>query len=235
MNKTKTTALWHLPCLIALLSCGLSPGLGQDQQTRRLVINGQAGEATVIEIQGHSYVDVAALARIANGSVNFQGTQVVVSLPSSTDKNASAGTETEHSTDLSFSRTFVNAAFEEIALLREWASPLANAIRNGYPVTEDWVASYRAKAANGLAAASAAVSTSADQSAFQLLTNEFETVKQWSNKLLDARKSMSAANYSLSADALRNDPQSQKIITCGHFLTSMLAGGSYQDDSSCHS
>jgi len=235
MKKTKTTKFRYLPYLIALLSCGFSLGLGQNQQTRKLVINGQAGEASVIEIQGHSYVDVAALARIANGSVNFQGTEVVVSLPSSPDKNGSVDTEPERSTDVGFSRTFVNAAFEEIALLREWASPLANAIRNGYPVTEDWVASYRAKATNGLAAASAAVSTSADQSAFQLLTNEFEAVGQWSNKLLDARKSMSAANYSLSAEALRNDPQSQKIIACGHFLTSMLAGWHYQDDSSCHS
>lgn len=123
---------------------------------------------------------------------------------------------------------------EEMALMREWASPLAYAIQNGYPLTEQWVAGYREQAANGLRLASVAATTDADRSALQLLTSEFEAVKEWSNKLVDARKPMDAAKYAMSAGALQNHPLSQKIVTCSRFLGPMLASGQFQDDPSCH-
>ena len=118
--------------------------------------------------------------------------------------------------------------------MREWASPLAYAIQNGYPITEQWVAGYRESAANGVRMATVAASTSDDRNALQLLSNEFESVREWSNKLVEARKSLNTANYSMSESALRDDPLSQKIVTCGHFLASMLGSGSYQDNPSCH-
>lgn len=123
---------------------------------------------------------------------------------------------------------------ETIALMREWASPLAYAIQNGYPVTENWVANYREQAAHGLRLASVAATTDADRGALQLLTNEFEAVREWSNKLVEARKSMNTGQYSVSANALRDDPLSQKIVACGRFLAPMLASGNIQDDPSCH-
>ena len=45
---------------------------------------------------------------------------------------------------------------------------------------------------------------------------------------------MGAAQYAISTSALRDDPLSQKIVTCGRFLAQMLASGSFQDDSTCH-
>jgi len=132
------------------------------------------------------------------------------------------------------SREFVRAGIEEISRLREWATPLATAIQNGYPITEESVVPYQHKAEDGLRAATASMSSDADRNALQLLTNEFEAVSQWSTHLVDARKSMSAGNYAVSEDALRNDPLSQKIITCAHFLGPMLASGTFQDDTSCH-
>jgi hypothetical protein len=59
-------------------------------------------------------------------------------------------------------------------------------------------------------------------------------VQAWSNKLLEERKSMNAAKYALSPDALKNDPLSQKIVSCAHFLGQMLISGNFQDDHSCH-
>jgi hypothetical protein len=82
--------------------------------------------------------------------------------------------------------------------------------------------------------ASSAVSTDADRNALGLLRHEFESVQEWSNKLLEARKSMNAAKYALSPSELHNDPLSQKIVSCGHFLGQMLASGDFQDDPSCH-
>jgi hypothetical protein len=82
--------------------------------------------------------------------------------------------------------------------------------------------------------ASTAVSSDADRDAFQLLNHEFDAVQEWSNKLLEARKSMDTAKYSVSPTALQNDPLSQKIVSCGRFLGQMLVSGNFQDEASCH-
>jgi hypothetical protein len=204
------------------------------QPSRTLVINGQSGEASVVQIDGRLYVDLGTLASIANGSVDFQGSRVVLTIPAPAATDVAGPHLTDQSINSSFSREFMRAGIEEIALMREWASPLAYAIQNGYPVAEQWVAGYREQAAHGLRLASVAASTDADRNALQLLTSEFEAVKEWSSKLVEARKSMDTAKYSISASALQNDPLSQKIVACGRFLGSMLGSGQFQDDPSCH-
>lgn len=205
------------------------------QQTQTLVINGVSGQAAVVQIGGRAYVDVAALARIANASLSFSPNQIVLVLPpSAANTPAVAAAPADHVADTGLTRDFMKAGIEAIALMREWGSPLASAIRNGYPLTEDWVAGYRDAAAQGLSMASVAASSDADRNALQLLSNEFASVKEWSNKLVEARQSMDTAKYAVSPGALREDPLSQKIITCGHFLASMLGSGSFQDDPSCH-
>lgn len=225
--------LWRCSLVALSLVMILTSVFGQTKQQRRtLVVNGQSGEAAVVQVDGRLYVDLGTLVSIANGSVAFQGNRIVVTVPSSA--NEPLARQSDHAADSGFSREFMRAGIEEIALMREWASPLAYAIQNGYPVTEQWVAGYREQAANGLRLAAVAVTTEADRSAIQLLTNEFEAVKEWSNKLVEARKSMDTAKYAMSASALQNDPLSQKIVTCGRFLGPMLASGQFQDDPSCH-
>ncbi len=203
------------------------------QQTATIVVNGQSGKAPVIQNSGHTYIDVGALAQIAQGSLSFSGKQIVLTIPPASG-NASAGADTSQPADESkLSRGFMKAAIEEISLLREWAAPVANAIQNGYPIQESWVNNYKQKAATGLQLATTAASTTGDQSALQFLNNEFQGVSQWSDNLVQAAQQMNTAKYSMSPDSLRNDPQSQKLITCWRFLGSMLASGSFQDDSSC--
>lgn len=203
------------------------------QDNRNIVVNGKSGDMAVLEVNGRTYVDVETLTRIAHGSVMFQGNRILLDLPAAPGERGTLESNPEKSQSR-FSQAFVKAAIEEITLMHEWASLLANAIQNGYPVTETWVAGYQQKAESGLRADSASVSTEADRNALQLLTNEFDAVRQWSSTLIDARKSMSTANYALSKDALQNDPLSRKIIACSHFLGPMLASGIFQDDASCH-
>jgi len=38
------------------------------QESRTLIVNGQPGQVAVVQMNGHSYVDRDALARVANGS-----------------------------------------------------------------------------------------------------------------------------------------------------------------------
>ena len=216
----------------------LSLSVGSSAQNantiRTLVVNGQTGEAGVVLVNGREYVDLQALVRIANGSVGFQGERIIVVLPASNVSRSAPAPPEEQDVTAGLSPEFMKAGIEELALMREWASPLAYAIQNGYPVTEQSVSSYHAQAANGLRLASAAAKTESDRNALQLLNNEFDAVQEWSNKLIAARKSMDTAQYSMSAGALQNDPLSQKIIACGHFLGSMLGSGTFQDDPSCH-
>jgi len=210
----------------------------QNQRPRVLVIDGRAGQAEVIEKGGRTFVDLQSLTEMANGSLSFKANRIILSLPASNTSQPTAEPAeepTHRPADHSeLSRDFIRAGIEEIATMREWASTLAYAIQNNYQVTDDWAANYREQAANNLRLASTASSTEADRNALQLLTNEFEAVREWSDRLVKARKSMDTAKYALSPDALRNEALSQKIVTCGRFLAAMLGGGSFQDDPSCH-
>jgi len=219
--------------LLLTLMCATSLAQAPQQQ-RTLVVNGQSGQASVVLISGRTFVDLAALARIANGSVGFQGNQITLTLPSSAAAAHTPPPQPEPTPTTGLSREFMKAGIETLAQMREWATTLAYAIQNGYGVTDNWVADYREQAASSLRLATAAASTDSDRSALQLLNNEFESVRDWSNKLVEAKKSMDVGKYAVSPNALRDEPLSKKIIACGHFLATMLAGGEFQDDASCH-
>jgi hypothetical protein len=200
------------------------------QQNGTLVVSGQSGVAPVIQVNGRSYVEVEALARLTNGSLSFKGNQITLTLPApaagapTTDSSASqpAGSE--------FSKEFMKAGIEEMSVIREWRSALVNAVQNGYPLTDDLVAAYRGQAATNLRLASVAVSTDSDQNVYQLLSNEFDKMQQLTNKLLAARKNL---NY-ISRDALKDDPLDQQVLACARSLAAIAASGQFQDDGTCH-
>ena len=221
--------------LLLLISACRMSSAQENSQTKTLVVNGRSGEAVVGQFNGRTYVDLESLARIAGGSLAFQGNKVTLELPGS---SATAPATDSHVNSppapTGLSRDFTQAAIETLAQMREWASTMANAIRYGYAVTDDWAAGYREKAASSLRQASSSASTESDHNALALLTNEFHNVEAWSNQLVEAKKNMATAKYSMSNDALRNEPLSQKIINCGHFLGAMLGSGDFKDDPSCH-
>jgi hypothetical protein len=198
------------------------------QQTRTLIVNGQPGQATVVQVNGRSYVDVEALARITNGSLGFNGNQITLTLPSAASAPAAAAS-TNPPPDAGLSKGFLKAGIEAMSLVREWHSALANAIKNGFPISGAWLAGYRAQAVPALRLASVAASTDSDRSAFQLLTNAFNFMDKLSNQYVAARQSL---DY-ISPDALDNDPLDQKLVNCGHSLAAMVASGQFVDDGSC--
>ena len=218
--------------LLMLVLCKIS--LGQmATETRTLVVNGKSGEAAVVRLNGRTYVDLESLARIANGSLSFHGNTITLAL-SASSSGADTQQHEEQTSQNALSRDFTKAGIETLAQMREWASTMAYAIRNGYGVTEGWANEYRAKASNSLSIASAAASNDADRKALQLLTNTFESLGQWSDDLVEAKKSMDTAKYSTSPNALRDEPLSQKIINCGRFLSKMLGSGVFEDNPACN-
>jgi hypothetical protein len=199
------------------------------QQTRTLIVNGQPGQATVVQVNGRSYVDVEALARITNGSLGFNGNQITLTLPSAASTSGPAAASASPSADAGLSRGFLKAGIEAMSLVREWHSALANAIKNGFPISGSWLAGYRGQATAALRLATVAASTDSDRSAIQLLTNAFNFMDSLSNQYVAARQSL---DY-ISPDALANDPLDQKLVNCGHSLAAMVASGQFVDDGSC--
>jgi hypothetical protein len=214
------------------------PALSQNtQQSATLTVNGHSGEVPVIQAGGRSYVDVEALARITNGSVSFNGNQILLTLPTpgrgarmTVPARQSTAPTSAPAPSAGFSRSFLNAGIEAMAEIREWRSALESAVQYGFPPGDTWINRYSGPAATSISLASAAVSTDDDRQGFQLVNNEFNNMQSLSDKMLSARKNM---NY-IAPDALQNDPLDQKILACGRALGAMAAAGRFQDAGACH-
>jgi len=229
---SRSSGWWIIPAVMAFSGVALAQA---SQQQRTLVVNGQSGAATIVQINGRSYIDLETLARIANGSLAFQGNQIVLTIPSSSADVPAMVPADRQPTAPGLSIDFMKAAIQDLATIKEWYSTLAYAIQRGVPGDGSRVFIYRDKAAQGLKLATVAASNDSDQSALQLLTTHFNNVQRWSNTLVESRKSLGTANYSMSPSALNDDPLYQTITRCSQFLATMLAGGKFEDDgSSCH-
>ena len=212
--------------LAALLAV---PGIAVSQsgeEARIFVVNGQEGQAPVVRVQGRSYVELEALARLTHGSLSFNGNQTTLTLPGSTGSGPVKGV----ATNSEFSKDFLRAGIEEMAVIREWRIALTNAVQRGIPVTDDWIALYRSPATTDLRLASVAAATDSDRNAYQLISNEFDNMKKLSDRFVAAHTSL---NYT-SPDALKDDALDQQILNCARSLTAMVASGQYVDDGSCH-
>jgi hypothetical protein len=214
---------WVMLALLLIL-----PGLALSQaaqQNLTFLVNGQPGQAAVVQMNGRSFVDIESLVRIVNGSLRFKENQIILTLPAPTTNAPSAQAEPP-----AFSKDFLRAGIEEMAAIREWRSVLTNSVQHGYPVAEDWLSDYRGQAAKNLTLASVAASTDYDRGALKLLTSEFDNMDKLSNNILAIRKSR---DY-LPPDALNDDPLNQRILTCAHSLASMVASGKFEDDGTCY-
>lgn len=209
------------PCLVLSQSV---------HENRTLIVNGQPGEAPVVQLKGRSYVDVEALARLTNSSLSFKGDQITLTLPTSTTSVATATSLASEPASSALSKDFLKAGIETIAVIREWRTALVTAVRNAYPVTDDSDTSYRNQAAKDLRLVSVAVSTDSDRGAYQLFSKELSNMQNFSNEIIAAHDSM----QNISPEALKNEPLEQQTLSCARSLTSMLSTGQFQDDGTCH-
>ena len=224
---SRSSRWWIIAAVLAFSGLALAQA---NQLKRTLVVNGKGGDATIVQINGRSYIDLETLARIANGSLAFQGNQIVLTIPLSSADVAAMVPADRQPTAPGLSNDFMKAAIQDLATIKEWYSTLAYAIQRGVPGDGSRVFIYRDKAAQGLRLATVAASNDPDQNALQLLTTHFNNVQKWSNALLESRKSLGTANYSMSPNALNDDPLYQTITRCSQFLGTMLAGSKFEDD-----
>jgi len=201
-------------------------------QIQTLVVSGYPGSVPVTQMNGRNYVGIEALAHVVNGSLSFNGNQMTLKF-SAAGVNPAAPPPAEAAgpaTSTGFSRKFLQAGIEAMSSVREWHSALASAIQNQYPVTENGLAQYQAQAMTNLRLAQASATTDADQNAAQLLANEYQKMKQLSDKYVAKRTNMTY----IPSGALESDALNQSIVACGKSLGAMAASGQFVDDGTCH-
>ena len=229
MNE-KTRNVWVVATIAMFV---VAVGLVQAaQQGTVLVLNGYSGTVPVMRVNGKNYVNVEALARVTNGSMSFNGNQIVLTLAAAGSGGGAAASQQAAppaSQNAGFSKEFLTAAIEEMSTVREWHSALASAITNGFPVTGELVAPYQAQAATNLRLMQVAVSTQSDQEAAQLISNAYQKMKQLSDKYVAKRANLEF----VGPNALKNDPLDQSLIACGMSLRSMAGSGQFVDDGTC--
>ena len=229
MNE-KTRSVWVVAAVAMFV---VMVGLVQAaQQGTVLVLSGYTETVPVMQVNGKNYVNVEALARATNGSMSFNGNQIVLTLPAAGSGGGAAASQQAApaaSQNAGFSKEFLTAAIEEMSTLREWHSALASAIANGFPVTGELVGPYQAQAVTNLRLMQVAVSTQSDQGAAQLISNAYQKMKQLSDKYVAKRAKLEF----VGPNALKNDPLDQSLIACGTSLRSMAGSGQFVDDGTC--
>ena len=220
--------------MLAVLAAMLTaPGLltvnGSAQTPQKAItftIAGHPGEAQLLHINGKSYVDIEALARLTQGSLSFKGNQTTLTLPPA---DAEAPAATPHA-KAGFSTAFVQAGIEELSMIREWRIAIVNAVLNNNPIALDWVSAHHRQAEKYLALTSAAASTDDDHSANPLLSAEFNNMQ----KLSEAYLAMRNQAAFLSPDTFDNGPLEEQILTCARGFVSMTETHEFQDQAACH-
>src|SRR5208282_197295 len=101
----------HKPVMFGTVLLMVAIAMAQSQREREaLSVQGYQGHANVIRYQGRVFVDAEALAQITSGSLSFEKSRIILTLPGPDDSASSA--EAHRS---GFSRPFVKAAIEAMA------------------------------------------------------------------------------------------------------------------------
>jgi hypothetical protein len=223
-------------CFRSLTALALSltfagAALAQNEPAKKtLVVNGRTVNGAVVQIEGHSYVDVDTFARIMNAAVRFEPGRVILTLPA-----PQAGSKPER-TAPGLSKDFSKAGISQLAEMREWKAAIASVIRSGV-AAGTWLGpllhEHRARAEASLGQTSLAAKTESDQKALQLLKNELAGLGEWDSNTQATIHSLNA-EQSVNPAATQNDPLLAKISECGNFLSAMLVDGEFADSPSCH-
>ncbi len=217
------------PKRVALLGASLAFGgmlLAQRTPDKKLILNGKATSATVLQMDGHSYVDVEALAQITNGSVRIEASQVVLTIPNS-NFDANTGQVTP-----GLSREFASAAIATLAEMKEWKGGLAAMVTFGLAVDGSWAQIYHERVQTSLQQATVAATTNSDHNALQLLNTQYSNLAKWESMVVAERQDHNGAR-TVAANSLRDDPVLIKFTTCGRFLSTMLGSGIFADNPNC--
>jgi hypothetical protein len=204
----------------------------QDAPKKTLVVNGVSTPAAVVQIGGHSYVDVEAFAQAVNASVSFDGGKVTLTMPG----GAAPAVPATEAKKVGLSREFSLTGIAALSDMREWRAALASSRRFGI-AAGNWLApylrDYQNRAQKSVDQAGLTATTESDHKAAELLRNELSNVTQWDAQTQATIQSLNA-EPSVNPAATDNDPLRIKIADCGTALTAMFISGQFSDNANCH-
>jgi hypothetical protein len=215
---------------VTILGFVLSLGvvlLAQRAPDKRLVINGKSTNVTVLQLNGHSYLDIETVAQIINGSVKFETNQVALTIP-----NANFDTSSPQD-NARLSKDFASSAISTLAEMKEWKGTLGTLVKFGLAVDDSWAQVYHERVQLSLDQTSVAASTNADHSALQLLNTQFANLAKWEGVVIKERQDLNGAR-TVAPESLQNDPILTKFSSCARFLGGMLGSGFFANNPSCN-
>ncbi len=224
---------------VALCSLWIMPHLIAQALPRptTLSVAGATGEAPVVQVNGHSYVDVQALAQMTGATMQFQGRRIVMLFPNQTAPSGSAAGNSPPAqatqapaAPAGLSREFVTSAVGAVSSMREWRVALVSSVQRNQPIADDLMSPYRRNSETQVALAAAAAHNSADRNAATLLQNELGNLRTLSGNYI----SLHDSNTNIRTDALDTDALSIKVQNCLQGLAGMSVGSTYQDIATCH-
>jgi hypothetical protein len=226
--------------LILVLGFALSlAGVLSAQGTpeKALVVNGKTADAGVRQIDGHSYIDIEALAQLTDAAITVEPDRIILTIPVAKPAAAPSAPTPQAAQPAQpvqgLSRGFASTAIAVLAEMREWRGVVETMVTYGLAVSGSWAQDNHDRVNGALGQATLAASTDADRDAFQLLNNEFDAMESWTSSVQAARKVLNGAE-TVDPNALSNDPALTKITNCSRFLNGMLVSGEFSDDGSCH-
>jgi hypothetical protein len=195
-------------------------------QSGTLTIVGYTGQAPIFQLNGKYCVELEQLAHLTQASLTFKTNQIVLDLSPSSPPEQAAETKPKSG----FSKGFLQAAIEQLGVMREWRGGIKDAIQSSFPLPEDWIAAQRRNAEKSLALVSTAITTDDDKKAYPLLAGEVNLVQRLSDQYIAMRKNL---DY-MPPDFLDSDPLDQQILGCSHGLAAMASANQFQEEPNCH-
>src|SRR5260370_5608385 len=154
---------------VAILGFILSLGgvlFAQRAPDKKLVINGKSTDVTILQVDGHSYIDIETVAQITNGSVKFEPNQVALTIPeANVDENSPQDTTR-------LSKDFASSAISTVAEMKEWKGTLGTLVKFGMAVDDAWAQIYREPPQLSLDQTPLSESTKPEAKTFQLLDHK---------------------------------------------------------------
>lgn len=235
--KNRTRLFCFLLFGLVLISAGIL--WAQSSPGRTLIVNGKES-GTVVQMSGHSYVDLETVVEFTNASVMIEPDRILLTFQAPVTGGNTTGSPSAPSPPPpppppppGLSRDFARLAIAELAEMREWRGAVGTILAYGVPVVGTWPEDYHDRAQADLNQVAVTATTAADHDAMQLLQNEFTNLEHWADSVVAIRQSLDATK-TINSDVIQNDQALAKISTCGRFLSSMLVSGSFADDLSCH-
>ena len=201
--------------------------------TKTLIVNGKSAGAVAREIDGHTYIEIEALARSMNGTVTIDPDRILLTIPVTVTNAAAAPNVVAAPVEHGLSVDFKRAAIAELSEMREWRGAVGAMITYGLAASDQTASDYHDRCEDGLNQVSVSVATDADGRALQLLKNQFNNMTAWANQILAERKALNGARTA-NPSLQQNDRALQNITACGRFLNQMIVSGNSADDASCH-